>query len=1181
MRTLISITLLLACVAVVPAQGPDKSIRTPADKLEKRAGSPRWQVLTINKLWTWHRSDGEGNHSPSGQPGLNFPKFTSSPVYEDNIVFGAEAYVGNFPENGGVAVSSQPVRINGGTYLTNHGMDAGWVEGAGAAADPVDPNNLDVRIYRIRRDYDNLSEEELSEEAAIYHERYEIYATEVEKQQIRSQYDEDWVGWPVDRGAPYIERNGVPGYQAPPPFSPLFTVDNLVRGNYDEPGVAGANKDRPADQVIFTVYNDLRAARTLNFEASHPLGIEVQKTVWGYKNNTSLGYHYFTRYKILNKGGVDIGNRQMGAFYLDNIYLCQWSDPDVGSAGDDLVGCDSLLSLGFAYNGYPTDNGYARYSLPPPSVGYLFLAGPLVDGAPTDSGIADFERVYGKRNLPMSSFAYFSAGSDYTDPPFVDYEYGAGRWWKLLRGFAPVGSMWSIDEPYYHPPGFPITKFPLSGDPVAGTGFIDGLGETYSFAPGDRRLLLNTGPFRLAPNDTAEIIVGVVVGMGGDRLSSVAVMKAYSRFAHEALQSIFDIPGAPHKPKPTVVGLDQEIILSWGEDRGAVEETEQKTMIGGYRFEGYNIYQLPSQGSNVSDGIKLATFDLKNGVTTIRNTVYKPEYAQTVSEIVQEGTDRGKEYTLRITTDALEEHKTDYNTRLYNGKTYYFGVSAYNYTSDGNMEIRSFESDPTVVVVRPQIPFGLVSQTAYGDTLPVIHVAGKSDIAVYALVVDPTHNTGDTYEVRFDTTGGLIIASLWDTDKSRQVCTAMIDDPTQDVVMMGDGIRVVIEGGASGFTQFEVVANAGGPLIPSDQGCFAFSANGFPLLYNDRYPNGADGPTTGVQQTNGSNWGIHTGATTGNDGTFNYFTARVTQTGERWSVIDSYDYEIRFTGGGAVGFEPSAFTSGSTGGTRIAVPFELWNIGIGTPNDASDDFRLFPYLLDSNGDGMFNLSPIDHPVSGGDNDPETDWFYWVLPSDRSPGQAGYDAIASEVSTNPSGHEYLGLLTAGTEVMRRMVLVNWNGGSVSDPAFPANVNQPMPEQGTVFRITTAKPPTPDNVFRFSVPALLEGPDVLSSSVQRVGVYPNPYVTGWSYSDETPNQYVTFNNLPDRVIIRIFNLAGQAVRTLRKDNSSQFQIWDLRNESNQPVASGIYICYVEMPDLGQSKILKLAIVQQRVF
>ncbi|HLE33613.1 MAG TPA: T9SS type A sorting domain-containing protein, partial [Bacteroidota bacterium] len=72
------------------------------------------------------------------------------------------------------------------------------------------------------------------------------------------------------------------------------------------------------------------------------------------------------------------------------------------------------------------------------------------------------------------------------------------------------------------------------------------------------------------------------------------------------------------------------------------------------------------------------------------------------------------------------------------------------------------------------------------------------------------------------------------------------------------------------------------------------------------------------------------------------------------------------------------------------------------------------------------------------------------------------------------------------------------------------------------------------------------------------------------------YVTFNNLPPRAKIRIFNLAGHLVRTLEKNDQSQFMRWDLTNEHNWQIGSGIYICHVEMPDIGETKIIKLAVV-----
>ncbi len=68
------------------------------------------------------------------------------------------------------------------------------------------------------------------------------------------------------------------------------------------------------------------------------------------------------------------------------------------------------------------------------------------------------------------------------------------------------------------------------------------------------------------------------------------------------------------------------------------------------------------------------------------------------------------------------------------------------------------------------------------------------------------------------------------------------------------------------------------------------------------------------------------------------------------------------------------------------------------------------------------------------------------------------------------------------------------------------------------------------------------------------------------------------MPQKAIIRIFDLSGVLVRTINKEDNSQFIRWDLTNNNNYPVASGIYVVHVDMPELGRSKILKLAIVQE---
>jgi hypothetical protein len=318
-----------------------------------------------------------------------------------------------------------------------------------------------------------------------------------------------------------------------------------------------------------------------------------------------------------------------------------------------------------------------------------------------------------------------------------------------------------------------------------------------------------------------------------------------------------------------------------------------------------------------------------------------------------------------------------------------------------------------------------------------------------------------------------------------------------------------------------------------------------------------------------------------NDGSYSYFLTRVTNDGARWSIIIPYDWEIRFNADADnFGLEPDAFTG--AGNKWMTVPFELWNVGINTPNDASDDYRLFPYTLEDSDDDIFNLAPGDHTASGADNDPYTDWFYWVIPQNVAPGEAGYQAIVSSIQPNPTAHVYQDATIMNGDAIRRMVFVNWNGGSVSDLTFPANVDEAMPPAGTTFRMISTKPNRPTDVFTFTAPAPTSGAALEKASAEKVGVFPNPYYAFNAAETNRFARFVTFNNLPPKVKIRIFNLAGQLVRTLDKDDPTQFLRWDLTNHATFPVSSGMYIAHatLTLPSGGEvTKILKFAVIQEQ--
>ncbi len=98
---------------------------------------------------------------------------------------------------------------------------------------------------------------------------------------------------------------------------------------------------------------------------------------------------------------------------------------------------------------------------------------------------------------------------------------------------------------------------------------------------------------------------------------------------------------------------------------------------------------------------------------------------------------------------------------------------------------------------------------------------------------------------------------------------------------------------------------------------------------------------------------------------------------------------------------------------------------------------------------------------------------------------------------------------------------------------------------------------------------------------VTVSPNPFIFQAQWDLATQSQSVKFFNLPVPSRITIFDAAGLRVRQFSVPDPSQTATiggvtnWDLKNESNVRVSSGLYICIVEAEIGGENfvKTLKL--------
>lgn len=95
-------------------------------------------------------------------------------------------------------------------------------------------------------------------------------------------------------------------------------------------------------------------------------------------------------------------------------------------------------------------------------------------------------------------------------------------------------------------------------------------------------------------------------------------------------------------------------------------------------------------------------------------------------------------------------------------------------------------------------------------------------------------------------------------------------------------------------------------------------------------------------------------------------------------------------------------------------------------------------------------------------------------------------------------------------------------------------------------------------------------VLEDVLDDINIVPNPYYAFSTYENNGLDNRVKIINLPYECKISIYNLSGTLIREYSKADPVTYLDWDLKNNKNIPIASGIYIIHVHT-DAGD-KILK---------
>jgi hypothetical protein len=275
-----------------------------------------------------------------------------------------------------------------------------------------------------------------------------------------------------------------------------------------------------------------------------------------------------------------------------------------------------------------------------------------------------------------------------------------------------------------------------------------------------------------------------------------------------------------------------------------------------------------------------------------------------------------------------------------------------------------------------------------------------------------------------------------------------------------------------------------------------------------------------------------------------------------------YDnFEIRFTGtsqyylsGHTRGFQAVPAKNDSlaldSAGNALTLPFTIWNVGRDYI-DPSDDYQLAIKVLDNDfvtpSRAVYDLKWTQRP----NGQWEEIYAYDVRPQ-------GFDPSSLPITS--------GLTTTNLTVHKFGQFV---------------IDGEIPEPGTIIRLNTWKGLSGyqgGDKFRLILPksAIADG-NVGKENIDKITVFPNPYFGAHGIEANKYERFMRFTGMPAEATIRIVSLAGVFITRLEKDATTQYVDWNLQNSDGLPVASGVYIAYIDMPGIG-TKILKLAVIQE---
>jgi len=760
-----------------------------------------------------------------------------------------------------------------------------------------------------------------------------------------------------------------------------------------------------------------------------------------------------------------------------------------------------------------------------------------------DAGEPNFDQTDPDESdqIGLTSFDYFVPASSY---PMSDDE---ALWEKLSPGF------------------FDVPESINNAEPTSGE---------------DGDFIFGSGYFPLLPGQTERFSIALIYG------ESKFDLDRNKDVVQEIYDNDYQFPPPPAKPNVTIVPGNSEVTLYW--DR--VAETTMDPVLLDYDFQGYKIYRATDPDFNdvrnitnaygiVENYSPITQFDLIDEI----DSLFYPSY-----EIFQQS--GGLSFYLGNNTGLVHSY---IDSNLINGRTYYYAVTAYD-EGDPN---HTYPSENTKYIT--VLPSGeIITDKNTGYATPTSFVQGFQiddiqienvglDIGTGIINCDIINNEdviGHEYVIEFwDSSNDLIDNDLDgnidnNIDEIIPTTTFYSVQDLNDIVInfelnlydttfySFEKRNIIQDSFELRYSNNQIVSSelyeinfVNGEIkvdqeeLPND---FQAIFNYYPI-YKSPYIQGAQWNGDLINNDNGDSYDDYDGSSLWIEEVIDaeVFDGMTIQFNNDWNIeFDSLQW---IKDGMPLANNDIDFVLDVSVDTLSFTGFESFV----SPNDYMIVFNDNPeWNKDFNG-LLTNFKIYDIT-----NNYELDYYFQGNQQNNEIDDLDRIAILENYTDNEN-------------------LYTWNIGFSYFPS--QQVTEPILEfgSGDTLYIYTKKP------FRNGDEYLLTSyaPEASSSyeniNLSNIKVVPNPYIAATAIESALPpgissgrgERKVEFQNVPNDAIIKIYNIRGQHIRTLKHDgNIFDGSIsWNLRTTENMDIAYGVYLYVVQ--SLVGSKKGKIAIIK----